>query len=620
MPDPVHLPISLQPGQGARSAAAMADSAPDQGAAAPFAHSLSQLLQRAPGDLAGQNAAGSGGTDLPPRDQKLPPDGQTGAAVWWQPGSGAAGEGEGEGAVQLPVAADMPVLPNRNRPEGAVLLNGGERQDRPLASQPVPRESLRELNAYLNPEATMNRGPSQSDPVQPVRLQPGRQPEEGGQPGAAGDQAADGTRGRAPETAEQALRPWQRLAGEPTGRTVGDSLRSDEGVERRSLAGAGEGGRERLSDQPWPQPAAGRRQGVESVPDDNLPPARSGEGRQAESAAQPVPATSAQPVAVAANRSTDSAAQSLSVAANAGMAKSLSTEPSEPSEPSLRPVERSIGDTEPLVRQSSRGSEPLELASSLAGDRLQRFAEQWTSQMNERGGQSGPQGNNASVASAAPGQAAASVSMNGESGGSTNAPAAQGVSNSVPPAAPQSGATPPLPPLTTVPGSSVEAASRNAVNPDAALAGSRQAFGSGSAGQSAAREQWGEALSQRISLMTARNQSEARVQLDPPELGRLMIQIQVNSDQASVSFTSPHAMVREALEASVPRLQDMLSGQGLDLLDVDISDQSQQQADEQGEDERALLAGTGGDEEAVADEEASPLTGEAGLSLVDDYA
>jgi flagellar hook-length control protein FliK len=164
----------------------------------------------------------------------------------------------------------------------------------------------------------------------------------------------------------------------------------------------------------------------------------------------------------------------------------------------------------------------------------------------------------------------------------------------------------------------VDAAARSTVNPDAALAGSREAFGSAGAGQNSAREQWGDALSQRISLMTARNQSEARIQLDPPELGRLMIQIQVNNEQASVSFTSPHAMVRDALEASVPRLQDMLSEQGLDLLDVDISDQSQQQDDEQNEARDTALAGTGEEPGATEEVESSSIN-ESGLSLVDDY-
>lgn len=344
--------------------------------------------------------------------------------------------------------------------------------------------------------------------------------------------------------------------------------------------------------------------------DDIIASLQRGEGKQTDSATQAV--------AVAADSAADSTAQSQSVAANAGVAKSLNTEPAEPSR---RPAERSIvGDGAPAL-QSGRSSEPLELASSLAGDRLQRFAEQWTSQMNERGGHTVPQGNNAGAGSNTAGQASASTSMNVEAGGASSAPAAQAASTTVPSTAPQTSAMPPMPSLTTMPGSAMDAATRAATNPDAALAGSREAFGSGGAGQSNAREQWGEALSQRISLMTARNQSEARVQLDPPELGRLMIQIQVNSDQAAVSFTSPHAMVRDALEASMPRLQEMLSEQGLDLLDVDISDQSRQQADEQGGDEPGLLAGAGDDGAgADADEEPAPLTGQASLSLVDDYA
>lgn len=90
----------------------------------------------------------------------------------------------------------------------------------------------------------------------------------------------------------------------------------------------------------------------------------------------------------------------------------------------------------------------------------------------------------------------------------------------------------------------------------------------------AGREQWGETLTRRISMMAAGNNSQAQIQLDPPELGKLMVQLQIKGEQATVSFASPHAVVRDTLESTLPRLQEMLAEQGLDLVDVDVSDQS----------------------------------------------
>jgi len=49
------------------------------------------------------------------------------------------------------------------------------------------------------------------------------------------------------------------------------------------------------------------------------------------------------------------------------------------------------------------------------------------------------------------------------------------------------------------------------------------------------------------------------------------VRIQVHNDQASVQFTAQHAVVREALEAALPRLRDMFEASGVQLVDVDVS-------------------------------------------------
>ncbi|MCP5358181.1 MAG: flagellar hook-length control protein FliK [Pseudomonadales bacterium] len=85
---------------------------------------------------------------------------------------------------------------------------------------------------------------------------------------------------------------------------------------------------------------------------------------------------------------------------------------------------------------------------------------------------------------------------------------------------------------------------------------------------------WGERLSQRVSMMIGQKISSAQIQLDPPELGAMTIKVSLHGDQASVSFQSPHAVVRDALEQSFPRLQEMLGQQGLQLADAQVSDQS----------------------------------------------
>jgi flagellar hook-length control protein FliK len=94
-----------------------------------------------------------------------------------------------------------------------------------------------------------------------------------------------------------------------------------------------------------------------------------------------------------------------------------------------------------------------------------------------------------------------------------------------------------------------------------------------------------EQIAQRIGIMNTEKLQTARIQLDPPELGSLEIKIKVQQDQVSVSFSSGHPTVRDALEAQSPRLREMLEQQGVELTDVSVSDQQHQAAGEGNPDE-----------------------------------
>jgi flagellar hook-length control protein FliK len=91
---------------------------------------------------------------------------------------------------------------------------------------------------------------------------------------------------------------------------------------------------------------------------------------------------------------------------------------------------------------------------------------------------------------------------------------------------------------------------------------------------------WGEALGQRVHWLIGQQSQHAQLQLNPPQLGPMEVRISVNQDQASVMFASHHAMVRDALDAAIPRLREYLAEQGLSLVDVDISQHSFAQQDQ----------------------------------------
>lgn len=89
---------------------------------------------------------------------------------------------------------------------------------------------------------------------------------------------------------------------------------------------------------------------------------------------------------------------------------------------------------------------------------------------------------------------------------------------------------------------------------------------------------WGAELGQKVVWLANQQQQVAQINVTPPNLGPIEIRLNLSSDQASAIFISPHAAVRDAIEAALPRLRDMLAESGLTLGNVDVSSQSFGQA------------------------------------------
>ena len=131
--------------------------------------------------------------------------------------------------------------------------------------------------------------------------------------------------------------------------------------------------------------------------------------------------------------------------------------------------------------------------------------------------------------------------------------------------------------------------------------------------------QWGENVSRQLLMMTANGVNSAQIRLDPPELGTLTIKVKLIDQAATVNFVSQHAMVRDALELQIPRLQEQFRQEGLDLVDVSVSDQSAQQGGAQGDERQGGRADrfSGTEEEDLA---ASPTLVHQSSHLIDFYA
>lgn len=90
---------------------------------------------------------------------------------------------------------------------------------------------------------------------------------------------------------------------------------------------------------------------------------------------------------------------------------------------------------------------------------------------------------------------------------------------------------------------------------------------------------WDQALGQKITWMVAGEQQTASLTLNPPDLGPLQVVLSVSNSQASATFTAAQPEVRQALEAALPKLRDMLGESGIQLgqATVNSGDPQQQQ-------------------------------------------
>jgi len=85
---------------------------------------------------------------------------------------------------------------------------------------------------------------------------------------------------------------------------------------------------------------------------------------------------------------------------------------------------------------------------------------------------------------------------------------------------------------------------------------------------------WAENFSQRVQWVVNQSMSGAQIRLNPQHMGPVEVRIHMQNDQATVSFTAQHGATREAIDAALPRLREMLSEQNVNVVDIDVSQHS----------------------------------------------
>jgi flagellar hook-length control protein FliK len=133
---------------------------------------------------------------------------------------------------------------------------------------------------------------------------------------------------------------------------------------------------------------------------------------------------------------------------------------------------------------------------------------------------------------------------------------------------------------------------------------------------------WDNALGQKVLWMVSNQQQVAELSLNPPDLGPLQVVLSISDDQVSAMFISQQADVRQALEAALPRLKEMMADSGINLSSTSVSaDSTRQQAESEQQNHSGARYGKGNSQMTVPGIDAGANPIRSGVSsLVDTFA
>jgi flagellar hook-length control protein FliK len=83
---------------------------------------------------------------------------------------------------------------------------------------------------------------------------------------------------------------------------------------------------------------------------------------------------------------------------------------------------------------------------------------------------------------------------------------------------------------------------------------------------------WQEAFASRVQWLVGSNAGEARITLNPPELGAVDVKVSLVDDKTYVQLTTATAAARDELSQSLPRLRELFAASGLELGGASVHD------------------------------------------------
>lgn len=124
-------------------------------------------------------------------------------------------------------------------------------------------------------------------------------------------------------------------------------------------------------------------------------------------------------------------------------------------------------------------------------------------------------------------------------------------------------------------------------------------------------------LGTRIAWMADQRMGHAEIRLNPEHAGPIDVRVDLDGDRVDARFHSANTEVRAALEASLPRLRELLGEHGLQLGQADVGQQPRDRATAT---PAATGRGGGHGDAATEGTDATPISRVAARGLVDTWA
>jgi len=100
------------------------------------------------------------------------------------------------------------------------------------------------------------------------------------------------------------------------------------------------------------------------------------------------------------------------------------------------------------------------------------------------------------------------------------------------------------------------------------------------------RKDFSGAVKDKVMVMMNQKLQQIEIRLDPQELGNVNVKINLQNEQATVSFTVQNQQAKEAFDQNLGRLKDMLAESGVDVGDANVEQQNKQNDGEELADNR----------------------------------